>query len=281
MRNIFLILLVLGISCSEKKQVESNTSKVDHSEVEEGLGAEIFDNKSLGEVSNASIGQGKGLMQKGGVANGSNKPDKYLIGDLDFSTDEYFGKVPDEFATKTIYIRKEALAKFLEMAKEAKKDGVSLVIVSGARSFSHQRSIWERKWNASTIEDPVDRAKELLKFSSMPMTSRHRWGTDIDINNLENEYFESGKGLKEYQWLVENASKFGFCQVYSDKKVANRKGYEMEKWHWSYMPLSENLLNRYLKEMNIHDISGFTGSEVAQEINVIETYVKGIHKCKF
>ncbi len=49
----------------------------------------------------------------------------------------------------------------------------------------------------------------------MPQASRHHWGTDVDINSVEPEYFESGQGLKEYTWLQENAWKFGFCQPYT------------------------------------------------------------------
>ena len=56
----------------------------------------------------------------------------------------------------------------------------------------------------------------------MPATSRHHWGTDMDINSVEDDYFKDGKGKKVYRWLVENASKYGFCQVYSDKKSSKR-----------------------------------------------------------
>ena len=52
----------------------------------------------------------------------------------------------------------------------------------------------------------------------MPSTSRHHWGTDIDLNSLNNSYFSSGKGLKEYDWLTTNANHYGFYQVYTDEK---------------------------------------------------------------
>ena len=61
--------------------------------------------------------------------------------------------------------------------------------------------------------DSLKAAKTILLYSSMPTTSRHHWGTDMDINSLENSYFASGQGLKEYTWLKKNAAKFGFCQV--------------------------------------------------------------------
>ena len=115
----------------------------------------------------------------------------------------------------------------------------------------------------------------------MPSTSRHHWGTDIDINSLEPSYFASGKGLKEYTWLVNNAHRFGFCQVYDDMKKTGRTGYQEEKWHWSYLPESTKFLNEYHAKITYADIKGFKGSNLASKINFIPTFVDGISKkCK-
>ena len=40
-------------------------------------------------------------------------------------------------------------------------------------------------------------------------------------------------------WLVQNGASYGFCQPYTAGRCA---GYNEEKWHWSYMPLSEPML---------------------------------------
>ena len=110
----------------------------------------------------------------------------------------------------------------------------------------------------------------------MPSTSRHHWGTDLDINSLSNSYFTEGKGKKEYNWLQKNASKFGFYQVYTSKENG-RKGYNEEKWHWTYLPLSSKYLNYYNAHISLNDISGFKGSEFAKELNIIKNYVNGIN----
>ena len=110
----------------------------------------------------------------------------------------------------------------------------------------------------------------------MPSTSRHHWGTDIDLNNLNNSYFEKGKGLREYQWLTQNASKYGFCQVYSDKRTESRSGYEMEKWHWSYLPIAKQYTKKYNELIGYDDIDGFKGSSLAKKIEAIKNYVEGI-----
>lgn len=183
------------------------------------------------------------------------------------------------------YLRKEAYDAFVRMAQAAAKEGVKLTIISATRNFDRQKAIWEDKWNGKvrvegvdlrTVKDPAERAKRILRFSSMPGTSRHHWGTDFDLNALENEYFESGEGLRVYQWLQTHAGTYGFCQPYTDK-TKGRSGYEEEKWHWSYVPLSARFLQRYNALIQRSDITGFAGSDA--NVNLLEEYVNGV-ACK-
>jgi LAS superfamily LD-carboxypeptidase LdcB len=111
----------------------------------------------------------------------------------------------------------------------------------------------------------------------MPSSSRHHWGTDIDLNSLNNSYFNSGKGLSEYEWLITHANHFGFYQVYTEKNK-NRTGYNLEKWHWSYLPLASKYLDFYNKRVINDDINGFEGFQQAQKVKIIKDYVNGIFK---
>jgi len=186
-----------------------------------------------------------------------------------------------------MYLHKETYDAFKKMHEAAKTDGITLVIVSATRNFDRQKQIWENKWNGvtlvggknlkQTISDPVERAEKILSYSSMPGTSRHHWGTDIDINSVSPSYFQSGKGLKEYNWLVENAPVFGFCQPYKHKGIERETGYEDEAWHWTYTPLSCKFTRDYIETVTYDDITGFAGSETAKQIDVIQNYVLGIH----
>jgi zinc D-Ala-D-Ala carboxypeptidase len=214
----------------------------------------------------------------------------YLLGKFDPVTHEQFAKLRDEHAqgsAKDGYLRKETYEAFIKMSDAARKDGVELTIISATRNFDSQKRIWENKWegrtlvegkNLTTVKDPKDRARLILLYSSMPSTSRHHWGTDMDLNSLENSFFESGQGLKIYQWLTAHAAEYGFCQPYTSK-VGGRTGYEEEKWHWSYLPLSGVFLEEYKKKVTYKDIKGFIGSEVAASIDVIGNYVVGV-ACK-
>lgn len=216
----------------------------------------------------------------------------YLLGMFDPTTHPDFTAIKQEHTTKSsAHLRKDTYAAFVNMHEAAKKDGINLIIVSATRNFYAQKGIWENKWNGGTlvsgknlakeVKDTIERAKYILLYSSMPGTSRHHWGTDIDINNLNDEYFLSGQGKKEYEWLVAHAHEYGFCQPYSKKGTDRETGYEEEKWHWSYMPVSGQLLEQYKTKITYDNIKGFKGSGTGKVIDVIKNYVVGISgKCK-
>jgi LAS superfamily LD-carboxypeptidase LdcB len=201
-----------------------------------------------------------------------------LLGKINPSQHPSFSKIEKVYTTKdNIYLRTECYEAFIKMSEAAKKEGVTLTIISATRTFDQQKAIWERKWAKlkEQKKSDLEMARNIMLYSSMPGTSRHHWGTDIDINSLENSYFKSGAGKKLYDWMLLHAAEFGFHQTYTDKSKG-RTGYEEEKWHWSYMPLSGPFLEEYQKQISYSDISGFSGSNVALELKVIETYVQGI-----
>lgn len=206
----------------------------------------------------------------------------YLLGKFNPHQDARFVQLADQYtggSAKGAYLRKETYEAFIRMAEAAKADGVNLIIISATRNYFQQKAIWERKWMAeASIKNEADRAKKILLFSSMPGTSRHHWGTDMDLNDLNNEYFDSGEGLKIYEWLKAHAHEYGFCQPYTSK-VNGRTGYEEERWHWSYTPLSIPLLEAYKNTIKLTDIKDFLGSDTATKLDVIVSYVDGV-ACK-
>ena len=205
--------------------------------------------------------------------NGISK--ELLLGKIKYEEQQDFIKVPKEHASRPMFLNTDTYTAFIQMYNAAKRDGISLQIISGARNFDQQKTIWERKWQGNKDLDPETRTQKILEFSSMPSTSRHHWGTEIDLNNLENSYFEHGKGKAEYEWLVKNASRFGFHQVYNSK-ATGRTGYAEEKWHWSYLPLAGSYLEKYNQLINYIDINGFEGAYLAKTHKMISAYVNGI-----
>ncbi len=222
------------------------------------------------------------------AASTSHVPLKYLIGDVDPAKDPKFAKIPEKYlGGSRVWGHKDAVAAFVRMAEDAEANGYKLKAVSAFRSFSDQKKIWEDKWTGKTLvggkklpvstPDPKARAAKILEFSSMPTTSRHHWGTDFDINNLNNSYFATKDGKRIYDWLTTHAPQYGFCQVYSAKGADRPTGYEEEKWHWSYMPVASWYLKQYPIDVGYERITGFEGATAAKDIDVIKNYVQGIN----
>ncbi len=184
------------------------------------------------------------------------------------------------------FLRKEVAAAWMQMHAAAKNEGIGLRIVSSTRNFERQRQIWENKWFGRTLTNgrnlsegnltEEEKARWILRYSAMPGTSRHHWGTDFDINSVEDSYFEETQGQREYAWLSEHAGTFGFFQPYTAKGKSRQQGYEEEKWHWSFGAESERFLEQYNQEIAYADLTGFAGCEVAEAIQVIAVYVNGI-----
>jgi len=212
---------------------------------------------------------------------------QYIMGRFDPAKHPDFILIESKYTDKEgSYLRKDTYRAFVEMYNHALKDGVKLNIRSATRNFYSQKSIWEAKWSgarliesgenlAQTTPDPKERALKILRYSSMPGSSRHHWGTDIDLNNLENDWFNSGEGLKMYNWLKEHASEHGFCQPYT---AGRPYGYFEERWHWSYTPVSAKLTAYARTHLKNEMIDGFLGSESAPMIDIVKHYVLGINE---
>jgi len=210
----------------------------------------------------------------------------FIMGKFEPKTHPDFTPISGKYADRNgLYLQAEAYRAFKNMYDAALKNGVKLKIRSATRNFNYQKGIWERKWTgqtkvggqnlAKTIADPVKRAKKILRYSSMPGSSRHHWGTDIDLNSFENAWFASGKGLKLYQWLQSHAAEYGFCQTYTPKNM--RTGYEEEKWHWSYIPLASKYTAFARHNLKSGDFSGFKGAKTAKSVDIVGKYVLGIN----
>ena len=203
-----------------------------------------------------------------------------ILGKINPSTDPSFSEIPSKYCMRSgLYLRNEVFDAFVELYKNAEDEGIKLVVISATRPFNHQKSIWDRKWARPQYMgwQDMDKAKDILKYSSMPGTSRHHWGTDIDLNALENSYFETREGLEVYDFLKRCGGELGFAQVYTNK-LSGRTGYEEEKWHWSYMPVSSVMLDAYNVLITSKDIEGFDGSAIADSIKIIDDFVNGIAK---
>lgn len=207
-------------------------------------------------------------------------PLRELMGRVSPARDSAFAPIPPELCSRDgMLLRREARDAFMHMHEAAAAEGISLTALSATRTFGHQASIWNRKWNGAQRMGmaPVDRALDILRFSSMPGSSRHHWGTDVDMHSLDPADFEQGEGARTLAWLRTHAEGFGFVEVYTPD--AGRSGYQPEAWHWSYAPLSVPFL-KALNEASPDEkravFEGFDGAFLADSVDILGRYVNGV-----
>ncbi len=180
-----------------------------------------------------------------------------LVAQKIYSKKALTGKGDLKLVGSTVKLQREAFQQFKKMQKNALKDGIKIQIVSGYRSYQRQLQIWNNKYDKYILEglSPKETIYKIIEYTTIPGTSRHHWGTEIDIIDAnvkmphtllkETNYTKNGVYHKLNNWMQRNAHKFGFYLVYNNN--LNRKGFKYEPWHYSYKKLSKPMLKQFLK----------------------------------
>ena len=119
----------------------------------------------------------------------------------------------------------DAAHKWQAMVAAAEADGVTLLIVSGFRSYEYQAALIRKKINAGQV------ITDILSVNAAPGHSEHHTGLAVDIATpgsrpLTEEFEESDA----FRWLEANAARFGFSMSYPRD---NPWGIIYEPWHWA------------------------------------------------
>lgn len=154
---------------------------------------------------------------------------------------------------------------FCLLQRDARAEGFELIAASSYRSYASQLTIFNAKWRGErlVLDDagrPLNRESysdeqwlhRILRFSALPGTSRHHWGTDLDVFDptllpegqtlalTPSEYDDSGYFSALTQWLdraITSGQSRGFERPYD----ADRGGVAIEPWHLSYQPRASQL----------------------------------------
>ena len=116
----------------------------------------------------------------------------------------------------------------LNMREEAKKDGISLVFLSGFRSINLQNEIF---YSLKSLRN--QEAVERARVSAPPGYSEHSTGFAIDIGDgtqRETDFETEFENTDAFRWLIKNAAKFHFKLSFNK----NNKYIDYEPWHWRY-----------------------------------------------
>lgn len=166
-------------------------------------------------------------------------------------------------------IHPEVLGVLAELKKAAHKQGFDLAIASSYRNYDRQLLIWQEKVaglrpvldkNEEVLDVTTLKKTELLNkilyWSALPGTSRHHWGTDIDVfdaNAFQGgaklqltvaECCEGGPLADFHYWLdgvLASKQNYGFFRPYP----TDSGGVAQEPWHLSYAPVADRLAEKF------------------------------------
>jgi len=116
------------------------------------------------------------------------------------------GAIPHSLIRPTA-LDKQLVYRFKAAQAAAAKDGQRIYVVSGFRSLSRQKTLYNQAIQKYRSVD------EASKWVAPPLVSHHPWGIAIDVNYPDEPV---GAG-----WLETHGYKFGLCRVF-----------ENEWWHF-------------------------------------------------
>lgn len=137
------------------------------------------------------------------------------------------------------------LSRTAEMALEAmfiemRAAGITNTFVTSAyRSYSYQSSLFntyiQDEMKADRTLTESEAREKVLRYSAAPGTSEHQTGLCVDLmTNGMSELDESFANYPVFDWLQENAWKFGFILRFPADKT-EITGYDYEPWHYRFV----------------------------------------------
>lgn len=123
-------------------------------------------------------------------------------------------------------VNAEAQTAFNQMAAAASKEGLTLSVVSGFRSYTVQQNLY----NNYVAQDGKANAD---RYSARPGHSEHQTGLAFDVNSVSQSFENTAEG----KWLAANCSKYGFI-IRFPKGKESITGYMYEPWHIRYLGVS-------------------------------------------
>lgn len=124
-------------------------------------------------------------------------------------------------------VRKEVNDAYNDMANQAKKEGIQLIVSSSYRSFERQEQIYKEFYysKGQTYAD---------NYAARAGHSEHQTGLVLDIFSPDGTTTATFENTDAYNWLLNNSYKYGFILRYPKDKTY-LTGYEYESWHYRYL----------------------------------------------
>lgn len=161
-----------------------------------------------------------------------------------------------DFEGKAFLLDFEAAIAWKAMVLAALKEDIQLKPFSGFRSVKYQELLIQKRLeNGRSIDD-------ILKHIAIPGYSEHHTGCAVDIYSKDNAVLEeSFEQTAEFNWLLKNATRFGFSLSYPRD---NQKGIIFEPWHWFYNKSNEVHFKINLESDWLSLVAGFVRKLVSE-----------------
>jgi len=145
-------------------------------------------------------------------------PSNYIPNDLRLINNRY--------AYDSKYLREEAAVNFENLSADASMLGYRIIAVSTFRDYEYQGKLFNEYTNSKGID-------YALLCSAKPGHSEHQTGLAVDVEGSNKDYDEFEKSI-EFNWMKENAHKYGFILRYPKGKE-QITGFKYEPWHYRYV----------------------------------------------
>ena len=138
-------------------------------------------------------------------------------------------------------VNEKIVSEYVAMIEAAEKVGLYLTTISGYRSIDYQEILYNATLSEYLAENYLfeEAQRKTEEYVQLPKSSEHHTGLAVDI--ASQKFKDSGADLtedladtKEYQWLLENASDYGFILRYPKGKE-EITGIHYEPWHFRYV----------------------------------------------
>lgn len=220
-KNNFIIDLLKEKYFLEKNLYEYLEYKVDNKKksytdivaiVNVGANHDWYDNKIIKETD----------LSKGNLM---------LVNKFNYLNNEY---IPDEITEISLSysysgnkVSKVTNDAYIEMAKQAKSEGIQLMANSTYRTYERQDEIYKEFYYSKGISYADN-------YAARAGHSEHQTGLAMDIFTSGSSTTSNFEESDAFKWLNVNAHKYGFILRYpKDKEYLT--GYNYESWHYRYL----------------------------------------------
>lgn len=139
---------------------------------------------------------------------------------------------------QSVFLRRDAAEKFLEMFSAMSSDGLAVIPVKGYTSYQEQREAQEKSVDKFIAEGYSSQDANAMTSQTLltPGADEAQLGTSIDVSTETNSV-NNFSTTEQYKWLCNNAHRFGFIIRYNSEKQ-NITGIEAKPWHLRFVGVS-------------------------------------------